>query len=242
MDAQVTAAIITSSATVLAALVGVVVIRNRRRSRGGASDAVTEADSPRRSAVPLSERLRFVDLSVDESTDDWYEGVRDLGRTERDAGWYITRSSFDEGADLPIKATLLNSGDTPIVISRIGVEVVEAHNSWYTGRYYGQAPKAHEITAIGSYPLDLLSSAEIAAGAQTVMGADPDLDQWFAINGVCSLALRKPIYIEANGPLVYVTNLRDYDRGMPNDAVLRLIVFTDSGELRSGEILVTFGR
>ena len=135
VDAQVTAALISGAAAILAAGVGLLVVRRSRN--------IAEAD--KRSRVPVTERLRFVDVTVDVSTGDWHEGQRLRAPATRDARWYITRYSDDVGADLPIEATLLNTGDVPIVVSRIGVEVVAAHNSWYTGRYYGEAPRASPI-------------------------------------------------------------------------------------------------
>ena len=227
-----TAALISGSAVILAAGVGLLVAR-----RTG-----TTAEADKHSRAPVTERFKFVDVAVDVSTHDWHEGQRLLGPVTRDVRWYITRSSDNVGADLPIRATLLNTGDVPIVVSRIGVEVVAAHNSWYTGRYYGQAPRASQIESIGQYELRLPGANDIARGIAAVMAMDPDSDEWLNMGALCSIVLPEPIYVEPAAPFAYTTNLKRYDEGMSTDAILRLWIQTDSGELRSDDILVVFGR
>ena len=244
MNAQVIAALITGSATILAAVVSLLLAR--RRSRTAESDKggrTTEADKP--STAPLTERLKFSDVAVDVSTKYWREGKRLRFPPALEARWYITKQSFDEGADLPLRATLLNTGDVPIVVSRIGVEVVKAHNSWSTGIYYGTAPKASPIKSSGHYELRLPSDNDIAEGIRAVMHLDPDseeADKWYDIGALCSIVLPEPMYLPPAAPFMYTTNLKQYDEGMPTDAVLRLWIQTDSGGLRSDDILVTFGR
>jgi hypothetical protein len=232
VDAQVTAALISGAAVILAAGVGLLAARRSRPT----------AEADKRSKVPVTERLKFVDVAVDVSTHDWHEGQRGRTPATHDARWYITRYTFNEGADLPIVATLLNTGDVPIVVSRIGVEVVAAYNSWGTGRYYGDAPRARPIESIGQYELRLAASDEVARGIDRVMAQDPDSDDWLDIGALRSVVLRKPIYVEPAAPFTYTTNLKRYDEDMSTDAVLRLWIQTDSGEVRSDDILVTFGR
>lgn len=240
MNGQVIAALITGSATILAAVVGLLVARRRGRT--------AEADKP--STAPVTERLKFSDVAVDVSTKHWYEGQAVwAGSTQppepRDARWYIAKSGFDEGADLPLRATLLNTGDVPIVVSRIGVEVVKAHKTWYSGIYYGIAPGASPIDSSGQYELRLPRDKNVGEGVSAVMGLDPDseeADRWYEIGALCSIVLPNPLYVPPAAPFMYTTNLKQYDDGMPTEAVLRLWIQTDSGEVRSDDILVTFGR
>ena len=237
MNGQVIGALITGSATILATVLGVLITRRRGRT--------PEADKP--STSPVTERLKFSDVAVDVSTKYWYEGQ--AGSTQppepRDARWYIAKSGFDEGADLPLRATLLNTGDVPIVVSRIGIEVVKAHKTWYSGIYYGTAPSASPIDSSGQFELRLRTMNDVARGVGAVMDLDPDSDEadkWYEIGALGSMVLPKPMYVPPGAPFMYTTNLKQYDDDMPTEAVLRLWIQTDSGEVRSDEILVTFGR
>ncbi|WP_428339391.1 hypothetical protein [Mycobacterium sp.] len=239
MNDQLIAALITAGASLLVAGAGALVAIRRSRTR--------KSDETSRALV--INRLKFVDVAVDARSQNWRDDSTPHGRVRvpepNEARWCIAKSDFDEGADLPIRATLLNTGDSPIVVSRIGIKVIKAHNSWYSGVYYGTAPRARPIESSGHYDLRLDSARDVATRVGAVMNLDPDsaeADQWYEIGALCAIALPKPMYLPVAAPFSYTTNLKRYDKGMPTEAVLRLWVHTDSGELLSDDVLVTFGR
>jgi hypothetical protein len=235
MNAQVTASIIGGAATIVAAVIGVAVVRRS----GKASDKEPPAS--------VAQSIAFADVSIDpDAKSDWSDGSGTdsrVGGVEWEAQWRFRRVGYDEEADLPLRVTLRNKGESPIVVTRIGVEVVLGHNEWYTGIYYGQAPKARKIRSVGAYDLRLGDDKVLASAISRVMRVDPDSDEgWIDVDVVCAKVLPKPLFVEGQAPLVYTLNLKGYDKGMPTHAVLRMWLCTDAGELRSDDIVVTFGR
>lgn len=246
MDAQLAAAIIGGVATIGAALIGALVVRRRaerepKPAPGTLPAAITEE---------AAGALEFVDVSV-EPDSDWTDAPRpELSGLERagqplrspTARWAIHKLGYDKGADLPLRVMLRNVGTAPVLVSRVGVELVAGMNAWYTGMYYGDAPDARVIDTLGAYELNLGHDPAVRAEVQRVMDVDPDESRWLDLNARCHLALPKPILVEAQAPLVYVLNLKQFDKGMPTHSVLRLWIVADGHETRSDEIGVIFGR
>jgi len=226
---SIIAALITAAATILVAVMGGY-FRSRNRSARPSADT-----SP-----ALAAKTVFVDVAVDPATPYWHE-QRPHGSAsslDREARWYISQVEQVEHCDLPLAVTILNRGSGAAVLTRIGVEVVALANAWYTGRYYGEAPRATKIELSGSYELRLPNlMAELG-----LFERDPDEEGWIEVGRVCERVLEPPMHLEAGAPFHYSLVLEEYDQGMPTHALLRLWANTSSGTASSDEILVSFRR
>jgi hypothetical protein len=240
MDTQVIAAIIGAGGAVVAAAVGVAAVWSKR-DRPSASVKNEVGGTAAKETV---QSVAFVDIKIATVVGvEWYEGKEIVpaatqGLYQPSAGWYFHKADFNQGADLPLEATVLNSGNGPIVISRVGVKLVKGINSWYSGKYYGTAPQAERIEISGSYEIRLPESP----GVRAIMSADPDEDTWRDIGEICGIPLADPLYLRPGVPFRYTLNLKRYDVGMPTHTVLRLWLRTNAGEVTSGDILAVFGR
>lgn len=240
-NTQVLVALIGAGGAIVAAVIGTAAALSRRAKPGPAASTHAALKSVGAKAPVLT----FVDVSLvpgsnwQEGPQHWWPVETALDQAERSARWYFRRPRQIEDSDLPLEATVINNGTNPVIISRVGVEVVANMNVWYSGQYYGQAPRAKAVDIAGAYELSLPASAKIKAS----MNADPDDDlTWFDIGETYGVPLADPMYLEHGVPFRYTLNLKHYDRGMATHTILRLWLRSSVGEIRSDEISVIFGR
>jgi hypothetical protein len=235
MDAQVLVALIGAGGAVLAAIIGARAVLSGRPKPSALlpdSAALEPHDTVALGAT-------FVDVSLVAGSQYWIEEPQPtLDSFERRARWYFRRPRQVEGSDLLLEATVVNSGPGPIIISRVGVELVAGLNVWGGGEYYGTAPTAQAIGLDGAYELRLPPSEKIRAFSER----DPDEMAWYEIGETYGVSLTDPMYLEYGTPFRYTLNLKEYDHDMANHTIVRLWLRTSSGEVRSDDISIVFRR
>lgn len=134
--------------------------------------------------------------------------------------------------DPPFDITILNTMDTPIFITDIGIEVMSV-SYLYGGGGGGGSPYSGEVTIQNEYKLNLPD----INSAHTFVNREGETQQAeyekLSIDKIYSFKLSNPIYVQSQAPYRYVLTLQDYIIKMPTHVFLRLWVKTDKGEARS---------
>jgi len=116
-------------------------------------------------------------------------------------------------ADLFLDIVLLNSGDYPVVLSRVGVQIEAVQELVYI---YGYPEAVKMRPAADEY---LISIPDIRGnydvGLMDHMSPDP-------VGVRLEHTLSDPVYLPAGAPYRYTLRLGDYQQNMPNHAQIRL--------------------
>jgi len=224
MNPAILAAVITGAATVVAAAISFGAARRSRRIS--------------RDTQPAD--LEFVDITLGETTPRYWKQMTapNLKWYEKEAHWYFESIDQFEGQDLPLEVTVLNKGADPIVISRVGVELIAGYNAWGSGKYYGFVPQAEEIELTNSYEIVMPQSSKRDA----CMGQDPDEEEWCQIGEIYQVILPKPVYLQSMAPFRFSLTVKRYDLGTPTHTILRVWMQSGTNEFRSDEVSVIFQR
>jgi hypothetical protein len=119
--------------------------------------------------------------------------------------------------------TAVNRSGQAVVLSEVGVEIVEVAHVVYK---YG-VPSASDVVKTHSFALEMPELLD------ALRRTKKPLDRPIRVDKVVSCRSKHPIYFPEGGPLRYGLKLKNYVPRMPNHAVLRMWARTDAGEARS---------
>lgn len=130
-------------------------------------------------------------------------------------------------ADLFFDLVLLNSGDSPVVLSKVGVQIEAVQQLIYLYGY----PEATKIKpAADEYEIlmpDLRQNYDV--GLMDHMSPD-------AVDMHVAHTLIDPVYLPAHAPYRYILHLREYQQNIPNHARIRLTAEVSGQTVRSPKL------
>ena len=181
--------------------------------------------------------LRFSSISIDARDPNWGEGQRSDSPFEYPPSQHFKLIKFVHGADPLFDITLVNTMNSPVILSAVGARVLKVAHVMYL---YG-VPTAAKIPKSDSYVLEF-------PDIRKSMRARPDgdrgprniqLDHEYGsrdIGETVSVKLPDPIYLEPKAPYRYSLFFKNYYKHIPNWARIRMYASTDHGECQSAEL------
>jgi hypothetical protein len=129
---------------------------------------------------------------------------------------------FVHDAELTLDITLKNWSKTPLIMSHVGIELLYVTDVMYA---YG-VPTAAKVAVSDYYELEIPDiRAELAGDRWEIPETRLERDS--------ILELPDPIYFEVDAPYRFSLRLKQYQRHVPNHALIRLLAKSDRGDSKS---------
>jgi hypothetical protein len=176
---------------------------------------------PENASGPLS----FAVIRIDLNEREWEE-TSDDGRSPfavQHRLFFKLHNPLRISPDPLFDVTAVNRSGQAVVLSEVGVEIVEVTHVEYK---YG-VPSASDVVKTHSFALEMPELLD------ALRRENKRLDRPIRVDTVVSCRSKHPIYLAEDGPLRYGLKLKKYVPRMPNHAVLRMWARTDAGEARS---------
>lgn len=173
--------------------------------------------------------LEFVRIALDPSVAEQWRAFKgtDLSVGDFHYSYSIKESEFATNLVPIFDVTVLNRGSKPAVITAVGIEIlIVAHEM----RVYG-IPTAARIPMTEHYTVeipDVWSTLPPPTPFDPVPPTELMLD--------CTADIGDPVYVPAEGPFRFGLRLERYGDHMPNIAVIRLVLETELGPVKSANI------
>jgi hypothetical protein len=140
-------------------------------------------------------------------------------------------------ADLFFDVTVLNKSGRAVIFSRIGAEILQVAFEYY-GSAYGSVPPAFRpLPAEDGYVLQtptILQEALSGSGPRPASAGMP-----VSVNRESWMTLQDPVYLKKGAPYRFILNFKNYQRNMPNHALIQLLAEA-GGEVVRSHILHVF--
>jgi hypothetical protein len=173
-----------------------------------------------------SEPLKFASISIDVRDPNWCEiaeGERE-GSFDRPCSQRFKCGVYD--ADPLFDVTLLNVGNSPTILTAIGIQVLTICPM----DEIRSMPKAAKIFKSDSYVLEIPDIARQVFDRFDYKYEPQHLQETIVKR------LPDPIYLQPNAPYRYEILLKDYSKNIPQWAKIRMWGATDQGPSWSGEL------
>jgi hypothetical protein len=132
---------------------------------------------------------------------------------------------FVDNADLWLDVTVLNSSRAPVILTSVGVEMLDLMQIIYL---YG-IPEAAKISPPrDEYFLDMPNLRDLLPRSPDTWRAGP-----VSVNREIRTRLSDPVYLPARAPYRYVLRFKNYQWNVPNHARLRLLAETEEEAAKS---------
>jgi hypothetical protein len=176
-------------------------------------------------AEAAATRLVFANIGIEATNGYWVEANRPPGYPFHDeAIQYFTLTEFVSGAEPSFDVTLLNMASTPMILTKIGIEILSVASISYAHGY----PKPVKIKRTDAYAVEMPHLCRRSPeSAEEFFLARP---QPIEVNQFALTRITDPIYLEALAPFRYSLTLTKYSKRMPNNVLMRLCVTTNHGQ------------
>ena len=182
-------------------------------------------------AATASGPLSFAVIRIDVNETQWEESLGTLQRNPFGREYWPFFKLHDPmriSPDPLFDVTAVNRSGQPIILSEVGVEIIEVAQVEYK---YG-VPTAADVVKTHSFALEMPKLLD------ELRRLKKPLDKPVRVDRIVSSRSKHPIYIPEAGPIRYGLKLKKYVPHMPNHAVLRMWARTDAGEARSDEYMI----
>lgn len=170
--------------------------------------------------------LRFSNIGIDATDPNWGEGEESGSPFDYPPFQHFQLVQFVHSADPLFDITLMNTTNSPVILTAIGVQILKVAQICYVGGI----PSAAKIPKSDSYALEC---PNIRERMEAQHGRDYGPQD---VRETISKKLPDPIYLEPKAPYRYGLLLRDYYKHIPNWARICMCASSDQGECRSEEL------
>jgi hypothetical protein len=191
--------------------------------------------------------LRFAVIGIAECDRHWHRGRSHIPSPfDPPAYMNFMLAGFDHGADPQFDITLLNTTEAPVIMSAVGIEILNVDHTISPEILFRTAcemprPSSTKIITSDIHVLEI-RTLDIPMVRYRELGFGGKLVE--EVSGTGSVFHRRtlwkeladPVYFEPRAPYRYSLLLRNYARHIPNRARICMCVATDTFVCRSGEI------